>query len=96
MYNANVNLSGGTEDLAYSFGTAYLNQDGIVGGDKSNFNRLTARMNLKYNLTDDLKITATAIYTHEEKNSLPEGGIAAVLYNAINADPLSPIYDNEY
>ena len=96
MYNANVNLSGGTEDLAYSFGTAYLNQDGIVGGDKSNFNRLTARMNLKYNLTDDLKITATAIYTHEEKNSLPEGGIAAVLYNAINADPLSKIYDNEF
>jgi TonB-linked SusC/RagA family outer membrane protein len=94
MFNANVNLSGGTEDLAYSFGTAYLNQDGIVGGDKSNFNRLTARMNLKYDLTDDLKITATAIYTHEEKNSLPEGGISAVLYNAINADPMTPVYDN--
>jgi TonB-linked SusC/RagA family outer membrane protein len=94
MYNANINLSGGTEDVAYSFGTSYLSQDGIIGGSKSNFNRLTARMNLKYNLTDDIKITATAIYTHEEKNSLPENGIGAVLYNAINADPLSPVYDN--
>ena len=93
MYNANVNLSGGTKDLAYSFSTAYINQDGVVGADKSNYNRLTARMNLIYNLTDDLKITATNIYTHEEKNSLPEGGIGAVLYNAINADPLTPVYD---
>lgn len=89
MYNANVNITGGTKKLAYSFGTSYLNQDGIIGGDKSNYNRLTARMNLKYNVTDDLKLTATAIYTHERKNSLPEGGIGAVLYNAVNADPLT-------
>tara|TARA_B100000809_G_scaffold77865_2_gene75719 strand:+ start:10413 stop:13604 length:3192 start_codon:yes stop_codon:yes gene_type:complete len=95
MYSANVNLSGGTEKVAYSFGTSYLNQDGIVGGDKSNYNRLTARMNLIYDVTEDLKISATAIYTHEEKNKLAEGGISAVLYNAINADPFTLVKDPE-
>ena len=93
MYNSNVNISGGTEKLAYSFGTSYLNQDGIVGREKSNYNRLTARANLKYDVLDNLKISATAIYTREKKNSLPEGGIGAVLYNAVNADPLTPIFD---
>jgi TonB-linked SusC/RagA family outer membrane protein len=93
MYSANVNFSGGTEKLAYSFGTSYLDQDGIIGGGKSNYNRLTARANLKYDILDNLKISATAIYTRENKNSLPEGGIGSVLYNAVNADPLTPIFD---
>ena len=93
MYNANINVSGGTKKLAYSFSTSYLNQDGIVGGDKSNYHRLTARMNLQYDITKNLKLSTTAIYTHEEKNSLPEGGIGAILYNATNADPLTLVKD---
>jgi len=93
MYNANVNISGGTKKVAYSFGSSYLSQDGIIGGDKSNYNRFTGSVNLKYDVKDNLKIYATAIYTHSNNNNLPEGGIGAVLYNAINADPLTLVKD---
>ncbi|NIJ44630.1 TonB-linked SusC/RagA family outer membrane protein [Wenyingzhuangia heitensis] len=88
-YDVNLTASGGTEKLAYSFGTSFLSQDGIVGGDKSNYNRFTARTNLQYDVTDKLKLAATAIYTRSQKNKLQEGGIGAVLYNAINADPFT-------
>jgi TonB-linked SusC/RagA family outer membrane protein len=85
--NVNLSASGGTEKSAYSFGVSYLDQDGIVGSGKSNFNRLTARLNYQYNILDNLKLTATALHTVSEKNNLPEGGIGAVLYNAVNINP---------
>ena len=85
--NVNLSASGGTEKSAYSFGVSYLDQDGIVGRGKSNFNRLTARLNYQYNILDNLKLTATALHTVSEKNNLPEGGTGAVLYNAVNINP---------
>lgn len=89
MFDANISASGGTKRLAYSIGTSFLTQDGIVGADKSNYNRITARTSLQYDVTDKLKLSATAIYAHSQKNSLAEGGIGAVLYNAINSDPFT-------
>lgn len=85
--NVNLSASGGTEKSAYAFGVSYLDQDGIVGRGKSNFNRLTARLNYQYNILDNLKLKATLLHTVSEKNNLPEGGIGAVLYNAVNINP---------
>lgn len=86
---ATVNLSGsgGTSKSEYSSSISYLYQDGIVGLSKSNFSRLTARLNYKYNVSDNLSIDAAVFYTHSLKNNLPEGGIGSVLYSAINMDP---------
>lgn len=91
--NINLSASGGTEKSAYSAGISYLNQDGIVGVDKSNYNRLTARFNYQYDILDNLKVTATGIHTLSEKNNLAEGGIGAVLYNAVNINPNLSVRD---
>ncbi|MDA8728929.1 TonB-dependent receptor [Flavicella sp.] len=95
MQNANVNFSGGTEKLSYSFGASYLNQDGIVGLGKSNFNRTTARTSLQYDVSDKLKVSATGIYTSSTKNNLPEGYIGSVLYGALNSDPITTTRSTE-
>ena len=91
--NVNLSASGGTEKSAYSFGVSYLDQDGIVGLGKSNFNRLTARLNYQYDILENLKLTATALHTVSEKNNLAEGGIGAVLYNAVNINPNLAVRD---
>ncbi len=93
MLSTNISANGGTEKSAYSFGVSYLNQEGIVGLDKSGFERITGRLNYQYDITKDLKVTTTAIYTHSEKNNLPENGIGAVLYNAVNLNPDLAVYD---
>ena len=85
--NVNFSASGGTEKSTYSFGASYLDQDGIVGLGKSNYNRLTARLNYQYDILDNLKITAIGLHTTSEKNNLAEGGIGAALYNAVNINP---------
>ena len=85
--NTNFSASGGTKKSAYSFGLSYLNQDGIVGLDKANYNRLTGRLSYQYDLLENLKLSATGLYTHSEKNHLPEGGIGSILYSAVNLNP---------
>lgn len=91
--STNFSVTGGTEKLAYSGGISYLNQDGIVGGDKNNYERLTARLNLQYDVLDNLKVTATGLHTISEKQNLPEGGIGAVLYNTVNINPTLAVRD---
>lgn len=48
----NLSLNGGTLNTRYSIGLGYFNQDGIVGGDKSNFGRYNARMNFSTDMSD--------------------------------------------
>ena len=88
----NFSASGGTKKAAYSGGISYLNQDGIVGGDKNNYERLTARINFQYDILENLKLTANGLHTISEKQNLQENGIGAVLYNAVNINPTMPVY----
>ena len=89
-----INLSGygGGEKSSYSFGVSYLNQDGIVGGSSNNYERITARMNYKYDVLDNLELSANVFYFEGSKQNLPEGGIGSVLYNAVNLNPTMPVY----
>ncbi len=93
MYSLNVGVTGGTAKAQYSIGGSYFTQDGIVGGDKSNFQRLNGRVNLSVDLSDRLKLSSVFLYTQEERDVLPENGIGSVLYNTINAFPTEAIRD---
>ncbi|MFD2725548.1 SusC/RagA family TonB-linked outer membrane protein [Hyunsoonleella rubra] len=92
--NINFSGSGGTEKAAYTFGVSYLNQDGIVGASKNNFERVTARLGLQYDILENLKLSTTALYTKSTKNNLPEGSIGSVLYSAVNINPDLAVYDD--
>ena len=95
IHDTNVGFNGGTEKLAYSFGASYLDQDGIVGLEKSNYTRITARVNLQYDVLDNLKFTNTAIYTTSTKNNLIESNIGSVLYSALNIDPFTTVRNTD-
>jgi len=93
IVSTNLSASGGTSNLSYAASVSYLYQDGIVGLSKSNFNRLTSRFKIDYDISDNLKLNTAFIYTHSTKNNLPENGIGSVLYNAINMGPTIPVYN---
>lgn len=90
----NLSISGGTDKTTYSIGGSYFSQDGIVGADKSNFTRLSGRVNLSSDLSSRLKLNSVFLFTKEERDLLPENHIGSVLYNTINAFPTSPIRDS--
>ena len=89
-----INITKGTEKGAYGFSASYLDQDGIVGGGKSNFNRFTTRLNVNYDILDNLKLTSSVIYTNTNKKNLNENVIGSVLYNALNFAPTLSIFDD--
>lgn len=93
--NHNISVSGGSKNTTYSIGGSYFTQDGIVGGDKSNFTRYNARVNMATNLSERVKLSSVLLYTHEDRNALPENGIGSVLYNTINAFPNEPVRSND-
>jgi|SaaInlStandDraft_1057018.scaffolds.fasta_scaffold02288_7 TonB-linked SusC/RagA family outer membrane protein len=87
----NFGVTGGSKKSSYSIGGNYFSQDGIVGGDKSSFDRYNARVNLVNSLTDKLTLSSVFLFTHEERKTLPENGLGSVLYNTINAFPTRDI-----
>lgn len=93
--NNDLSLSGGTENVVYTVGGSTLNQDGIVGGDKSNFNRNTARISLGVDITPKLKLNTNATYTQFSRKNLNENTLGSVLFNALNIPAtLSPRDEN--
>lgn len=94
IQNWNLSMTGGSEKSNYSIGGSYLNQEGIVGGDKASYKRYNARINVGMELAPRLTLQSIFLYTHEQRKTLPENGIASVLYNTINASPVASVYTN--
>ena len=95
-----VNITGGSEDIIYSMGASYLNQEGIIGGHitDAGYKRFTARLNTEFILkkNDDHAIITVGenfTYTNTENRSVATGNIYYNdLHNALVQNPLQPAY----
>ncbi|MGB3608114.1 MAG: TonB-dependent receptor [Psychroserpens sp.] len=87
IYNVAATISGGKEKSAYAYGASFLSQDGIVGGNKSNFSRITQRLNYSVDFLENFKLNSGLIFTHTNKKNLSENGLGSVLFNALNMAP---------
>lgn len=93
IVNHDLSISGGSDKISYALSASHLEQEGIVGGDKSGFERNTARLSLGADLTDKLKLKTNVIYTYVDRKTLSENALGSVLFNALNAPPTLAPYD---
>lgn len=93
IINHDISISGGSEKMTYAVSGSHLDQEGIVGTDKSGFLRNTARVSLGADLTDKLKLKTNVIYTYFNRKSLNENGLGSVLFNALNTPATLKAYD---
>lgn len=93
VFNAAVTVGGGGRKSRYSFGASYLTQDGIVGGDKANFERITARVGYNVDILEGLKFNTSMLYTGTVRSGILENAIGSVLYNALNNAPTFGVRD---
>ena len=91
IMNHDLTVSGGSDNITYSIGGSYLDQEGIIGGDKSDFRRATGRVSLGVDFTKRLSLNTNLIYTYLDRRSLNENGLGSVLFNALNAPPTLPV-----
>lgn len=87
IQNYNMSISGGSEKTSYNIGGSYFGQQGIVGGDKANLERINGRINFTTELAPKVKLTSVFLYTNEKSSTVPVGGIGSILYSANNAPP---------
>lgn len=93
IYNNDISISGGSEKMTYALSASDLRQEGIIGGDKSGYNRSTAKVSLGADLYEWLTFKTTLIYTGSERKTINDFGLASVLFNAINMPSTIPVYD---
>ncbi|MCC6413847.1 MAG: TonB-dependent receptor [Saprospiraceae bacterium] len=87
-----LTFAGGAERSAYTLSGNYFSQDGIVGGEKANFQRATVRFNGMHDLKSWLTIGNNLGFTWLKRNGLTENSqYNSPLIRALNMDPTTPV-----
>lgn len=87
-----LSISGGAEKSAYTLSGNYFNQDGIVGGDKANFRRMTVRLNGNQELKKWLTVGQNLGFTWFRRDALIENTqYDSPIIRALNMDPITPV-----
>ena len=93
IQNHNISFKGGKEKSSYSYSGSFLTQDGIVGGDKSNFTRFTNSASYNLDILENIKFKSGLTLTRTNRRGLPENALGSVLFNALNIAPNLSVRD---
>ena len=94
--NYNVNISGGGDDHTVFFSASYLDEESYVV--TSGFDRLTARLNADFDVSDNIKIGGSANITLSEArgpSSAGSGSIVNPFSFARGIGSIYPVYVND-
>ncbi|WP_111308707.1 SusC/RagA family TonB-linked outer membrane protein [Confluentibacter sediminis] len=95
IQNHNIMFRGGGKKSSYSYSGSFLTQDGIVGGNKSNFTRFTNNASYNLDFLEHFKFTSGLTLMRTNKRNLPENSNSSVLFNAINMAPTFSVYNED-
>ncbi len=93
IWDNNLRVSGGSDKVVYSLSASDLRQEGIIGGDKTGFNRTTGRISLGADLAKWLNFNSALTYSYIDRKSINDFGLGSVLFNAVNLPSTVPAYD---
>lgn len=103
MQNHQLSVSGASDKTNYFLSMGYFSQDGIVGGDydRSNYERLTIRMNLnnilldtkERNFLNKIQVGVNASYANVRSTGISTNSeFGSVLGSALALSPIIPVY----
>lgn len=93
MQRHHLSFSGATDKGSYYLSGSYANQDGVVGGNKANFERFTLRANVTQQVKPWLKVGTNLTYSHFNRKAINEDDeFSGIVASALMMDPLTPVY----
>jgi TonB-linked SusC/RagA family outer membrane protein len=96
MMNYDISISGGNAKSVYSASLSYFQQQGIIGGDKSQFDRITARVNSSHQVTSWFRFGNNLAYSNITRRNIGSNeSFNGVYSSALNLDPLTPLYEQD-
>ncbi|MEE4178379.1 MAG: TonB-dependent receptor [Bacteroides sp.] len=94
--NHEIAVSGGSDKSTFASSLSYFSQQGIIGGDKSQFDRITARLNTQHQVTDFIRFGNNLAYSHIIRRGIASNTSFNGPYSsALNLDPLTPVYETD-
>jgi TonB-dependent starch-binding outer membrane protein SusC len=85
-------FSGGSDKSTYLVSGNIFNQEGIVGGDKSRFQRYTARFNSDHQVKPWLNVGNRLVYSHHRRRAISDNNeFGSILGSALLMDPTTPV-----
>lgn len=92
MQKHNLTFSGGNDKTTYLASMSYLNQEGIVVGDRDKYKRYSGMFNGSQKLNNWLKFGSSWQVNRSVRNSFNENDeYRGVIANAVLIDPLTPV-----
>jgi TonB-linked SusC/RagA family outer membrane protein len=87
-----LQFSGGSERSTYLISGTLFSQEGIVGGDKSRFNRYTVRFNGDHRIKPWLNIGNRLSYSNHKRRAVSDNNeFGSILGSALVMDPFTPV-----
>jgi len=87
-----ITFQGGNDRGHFFTSLNYLNNDGIVVGDKDVYKRLSAQINADYKITDWLTVGTTNSIGRYTRTSVSQQSYGSMLNSVMSLDPLTPAY----
>ena len=87
-----VTFSGGNNKGHFFASLNYVDNDGIVKGDKDTYNRLSAQLNADYQLFKWLQVGTNTSLEKWATKSVSQSGYGSMLNSVMSLDPLTPAY----
>ena len=87
-----LSFSGGNKSGHFFTSLNWVNQNGVVRGDKDVYKRLTAQVNADYNIFKWLQVGTNSSIEKWGRNSVSQQGYGSSFESMILMDPLTPVY----
>ena len=87
-----VSFSGGNKNGHFFTSLNYVNQNGVVKGDKDVYKRLTAQVNADYQLFKWLQVGSNNSIEKWATKGVSQRGYSSSFENMLTLDPLTPVY----
>ena len=87
-----LTFQGGNKNGHYFAALNYVNQDGIIRGDKDLYKRLSAQLNADYSLTDWLEVGNNISLEQWTTRSVSQQGYGSAFESLMTIDPTTPVY----
>lgn len=89
-----LSVNGGTERSTYASSLSYFTQEGIIGGDKSRFDRITGRLNTRHDVNEFINFGSNMAYSNITTRGIASNASFNAAYgSALNIDPLTPVIE---
>lgn len=94
--NHQVSVAGGNDKSTFAATMSYFSQEGIVGGDKSQFDRYTARINSEHKVSDKFTFGENLSFTQIDRRAIDGNNeFGGPLMSTLNIDPITPLFETD-